>query len=383
MNRNFMRRTTRASAWAFTAITAACLTGGLVKPVSAQQGTWTQLTNAPGFSTETAELLTDGTVMVHSFDNYKNWYALKPDPSGSYINGTWSQLAGMITDRLYFPSAVLRDGRFWVGGGEYLANGTSEGQAVETYDPVTNQWTAAPDGPVGPIGDSAAMELADGRVLTSNVFTTATAIFNPTTNSWSSAASMLQDSGNEATWRILQDGSILNAFKIGQRYIPSENRWIATGPYPNPLVDPSTEIGPMVMLYNGQCLVIGALPHTALFTTPSNIDDPGSWVAGPDIPNGYDAGDTPGCVEVNGKVLMVAAPQLFGQAYFFEYDPNSNTISSITGPPITISQDFTTRMLALPNGQILLSGTGGTPWVYTPSAAPSLLETRCLKRHAK
>src|SRR5438552_2964412 len=69
-------------------------------------GTWTPLANlAPtvagnfGRFTGTPYLLTDGTVMMQGGDVVNTWYKLTPDSGGSYINGTWSQLASMSTQR--------------------------------------------------------------------------------------------------------------------------------------------------------------------------------------------------------------------------------------------------------------------------------------------
>src|ERR1700722_16149569 len=83
----------------------------------AQAQSWQQLTTPPPFSPETALLLTDGTIMVHTYDpttgnGGSDWWRLPPDLSGSYLNGTWSQLASLPGGYapLYFASAVLPDG---------------------------------------------------------------------------------------------------------------------------------------------------------------------------------------------------------------------------------------------------------------------------------
>ena len=49
----------------------------------------------------------------HNGQGMNNWWALTPDANGSYLNGTWSQLASMSSSYgpLYFASAVLLDGR--------------------------------------------------------------------------------------------------------------------------------------------------------------------------------------------------------------------------------------------------------------------------------
>src|SRR4030095_12017714 len=57
-------------------------------------GSWTKLTNQPPFNTDSANLLTDGTVLVHQY-NSNIWWKLSPDINGSYVNGTWAQMAAL------------------------------------------------------------------------------------------------------------------------------------------------------------------------------------------------------------------------------------------------------------------------------------------------
>ena len=60
---------------------------------------WQPLTHQPSFTAGQALLLTDGTVMVHREDpndGFSEWYKLTPDINGSYVNGTWSQLASLV-----------------------------------------------------------------------------------------------------------------------------------------------------------------------------------------------------------------------------------------------------------------------------------------------
>src|SRR5438045_2088033 len=73
----------------------------------ASSGTFTSLKNSQPVR-GTSLLLTDGSVMVMQ-DNGSACYRLKPDSSGSYVNGTWSALASMHDTRLYFFSVVLKD----------------------------------------------------------------------------------------------------------------------------------------------------------------------------------------------------------------------------------------------------------------------------------
>jgi hypothetical protein len=115
----------------------------LVSVASGSAATWSKLTNPAPSSIQIMVQMTDGTILVQSF-NGQTWMKLTPDATGSYINGTWTVLASGPTARLYFPSQVLPDGRFWLAGGEYsgpglLANWSSTG---EIYDPIANTWTS-------------------------------------------------------------------------------------------------------------------------------------------------------------------------------------------------------------------------------------------------
>src|SRR4030095_8039128 len=127
-------------------------------------GRWDRLVNQPSFLCDTAVLLTDGRVMVHQYGDpnnnglgMNNWWALTPDATGSYLNGTWSQLASMSSSYgpLYFASAVLPDGRVIVEGGEYNFLNLGETNQGAIYNPVANTWTPV-NPPVGwsQIGDA-------------------------------------------------------------------------------------------------------------------------------------------------------------------------------------------------------------------------------------
>jgi hypothetical protein len=65
--------------------------------------TWEPLSNQPSFNPGAILLLTDGSVVMHSEPNcltctstdYSSWYKLTPDINGSYVNGTWTQIASL------------------------------------------------------------------------------------------------------------------------------------------------------------------------------------------------------------------------------------------------------------------------------------------------
>src|SRR2546421_4306892 len=88
-----------------------------LEPRNLMTGTWQtlQTTNpvgAPPAGTQTFMLLSDGTVMEAGFTQpgsatgSTNWFPLRPDQAGSYINGNWGAPTTMNTARLFFPTAL-------------------------------------------------------------------------------------------------------------------------------------------------------------------------------------------------------------------------------------------------------------------------------------
>jgi len=165
----------------------------------AQIGTWTPLTNlAPDLNNGGMLLMTDGSVICHTssggnLGDGTIWDKLTPDATGSYVNGTWSQIAPMTQERFSFSSEILKDGRAYAAGGEYGTDGTQAGWHAEIYDPATNIWTEA-------TGTSAAKTISDGNcklldngdVLQAEVdvpFPVHTMFYTPSTNAMTTAPS--------------------------------------------------------------------------------------------------------------------------------------------------------------------------------------------------
>src|SRR5271170_1058071 len=139
------------------AVRLACLIAVVLAPIAYGQS-WTPLVNPAPVSMGAMLLLTDGRVLVHEEpncsgtgcvgNNYSVWYTLTPDITGSYINGTWTQVASLPSgyEPLFFSSAVLSDGKVAIQGGEYNCPSGSCADAWQSlgalYDPVANAWTA-------------------------------------------------------------------------------------------------------------------------------------------------------------------------------------------------------------------------------------------------
>ncbi len=349
---------------------------------SQAQGTWSNVTNlAPDFNGGVMLLLPDGTVMVKTFYGGfgsipgTTWDKLTPDASGSYANGTWSRLATMAGDRLYFSSWVLNDGRVYIGGGEYGA-----GTQAEIYTPATNSWTSLTTPGVN-FYDGNSENLPDGKLLLGvNTGTTLTNyLFDPQSNTYSSTPDCT-GSHDESAWLKLPDSSILQV-DLGayttERYIPATNTWIPDAPCPVMLYDSyGYEAGTAMMLPDGRGFFIGSTSVTAYYT-PSGNTSPGTWTTGPVIPSGLGAPDAAAAMMNNGKILMALSPTPTMSNHFptptsfyeFDYTNDSFTLVGAPGGGSSLSiSSYNTNMLTLPDGKILYTANGNKRYyVYTPT----------------
>lgn len=348
-------------------------------------GTWHGLANQPTFNPSTMLLLSDGRAMVQE-EGTAHWHALRPDSSGSYINGTWSTLADMHAFRRYYASGILRDGRVIVVGGEYSTDG-SDTNTGEIYDPVHDTWTTIATPPWSEVGDASSCILPDGRLMIAALLDGECLIYDPSTNAWSAAATKTSRA-NEETWVLQPDGTILSAQTFSpyqsEKYVISSNTWQSEGALPVSIVDQVMhEIGPAMLLYNGKTIFFGAADvkgngKTVIYTPPATPTGVGTWAAGPDIPKVGSTtmvcNDCPAALLPNGNVLITAAPfennNWGSPIYFFEYDPGANTITPAATPANNNAQLFWSRTLLLPTGEVLFSPAKSEMEVYVPSGGP-------------
>ncbi len=328
---------------------------------AATVGQWTRLPNAPdGISTML--MMTDGTVLAQS-NGGSAWYRLTAGPDGRFADGTWSRRAPMHDTRLYYASTVLRDGRVFVGGGEYGTGGSS----VEIYDPAVDTWSYL-SGWSGDIGDSTGLTLADGRVLLLPRLWSSATVWNPVDGSWT-------ETGGRPTWNdeesaaLLADGSVLVTMTNGgsTRYLPWTNQWVDAGTPPDNLIGHGEEVGANVLMYDGRVLAIGASGATDLYAN-------GTWSSGPRLPDGAIADDAPAAILPNGRVLVAGDLQEFGApTEMFEFDPVTDSFTRAPTPFGAQAQEpvFVERFLVVPSGEVLFADGGSSVFAYTPTDGPS------------
>ncbi len=331
--------------------------------------------------------LTDGTVMVQG-NRYSDWWKLRPDNTGSYVNGTWTQLASLPSG--YAPyamaSGVLADGRLLIEGGEYNYGNFTLTNLGAIYDPTADTWTSVtPPKNWDYIGDSPSLVLPNGNYVIGNKLTKQMRELNPKTMKWTSTPPKgKKDFNAEEGWTLLPDGSILTAdvkkAPNSEIYTPSAKEWITAGstivdlhsPSPFGCINygpggtlcyyPPGEIGPQILRPDGTVFVAGSYTkgngpgNTAIYDALT-----GQWSVGPVFPDDDNAGDSFAVLLTNGDVLVEG-----DSGYSYTFDG-----TNLTRGPYTPGS-----LMVLPTGEILVGGgtteTYTSPGTYQTSWAPAI-----------
>ena len=354
---------------------------------------WQSLKHPPKFQTDTAVLLTDGRAMVHEY-NSPNWWALTPDNTGSYLNGTWKQLGSMPSDYapLYFASNILPDGRVLVEGGEYNFLSQDETNLGAIYDPLTNKWTNVnPPANWGEIGDSPSIVLPNGIFFIGQNESTASAEFNAKTLKWTIKGTGKSDEYAEEGMELLPDGKVLlvdtQNTPNSEIFNPKTSKWSSGGSTIVSLsISAGEETGPALLRPEGSVFAMGAngggAGHTSIYDVAT-----GKWAAGPDFPNSDDMADAPAAVLPDGNILCETSPLVFqSPVTFYEFNGTKFTKAPLPKHTGNLDTSYLGRLLVLPTGQILYTladgatedaeiytakGTYQQAWAPTITTAPS------------
>lgn len=369
---------------------------------------WTPLKHEPPFNPGTMLLESNGTVLVHvepTSGGTSTWYKLTPNAKGSYVDGTWSKIAPMPNgyDPLYFASAILPDGQMIVEGGEYLGGTPTWTDKGAIYNPVTNTWrSVAPPTGWTNIGDAESDVLANGTFMlaqacqncdtSSPILSTSDAIFNPTGLNWLVLPGQgKNDPNDEEGWNLLPNGQLLTVDTwlppTTEHFTPSSLSWSFAGDtVSSPVNTPAVEIGPQVVMPGGNTFVVGAgtsrdIAPAACTThtpAPTALYDyaAGRWEKGPSIPTidgvQVDSADGPASILPDGNVLFDVSPCVYDAGLaFYEYVASSNSLVAVPDvPDAATDSTYYTRLLALPNGQVLFNDGSHQMEVFTAGGTP-------------
>lgn len=380
----------------------------LAVSLSAQAATWERMPKQPPLPAGTMMLMTDGTVMVHSWSlNARRWMILEPNDKGQYTGSSWKILPPMGLSRKYFQSKVLPNGKLWVIGGYYVGNDVTLTPSAEVFDPATGKWLPAASHPEATFSAPTKL-LDDGTIMTGSHLSRSSYFYNYTTDTWSGPVANVHPGINTSeSWARLPDGRVLGyaidpsvsqSGSYAEVFDPTTKSWSSISPSDGTalgsiplLTGPSVgySMGGTLNLQTagkaGAALVLGASGHTAVYDVASN-----TWSAGPDIEddlNGervrFGAADAAAVEMPNGHVLFLAdaSPTLgsyVGPTRVFDFDPVTRTIQPAAPAfPVTMTNAaYGKRLLMLPTGQVLFQ-MNAEMWIYTPDGkAPSDLRPK-------
>ena len=277
----------------------------------------------------------------------------------SNVTTTVSSVASYLqpaTPRTNHTSTTLSDGRILVVGGSY----TDILASAEIYNPTTNSWSSA-----GSLFEARrlhnAVLLANGKVLivggqSDSTLALATAeIYDPATNSWAAAGSMT-DGRISNSITLLSNGKVLVTGGFGNNwsqlssaelYDPDTNTWSAVASLPVTRHNHTASL-----LNDGRVLVVGGATTTngEIFSSTVIYDpEADTWSTGGSLANGRTSHSA--VVLQNGKVLVVGGYNSSTELY----NPATNSWSSAGS---LSSMRLINTLTLLGNGKVLV--TGGT-----------------------
>jgi hypothetical protein len=353
--------------------------------------TWATLTHAAPANLDTCVQITNGDVMCHGY-NTNTWHRLRPDNVGSYKNGTWDNppIAPMPNGNdanancsnctyapLFYASAVLKDGRVIVIGGEYISLVGVDTNIGFIYDPSTDKWSNQLTSafPGGQVGDAMGVNFSDGTYAVQDILNTNLMTLNPSTGVFTAKNPTGKlDRNDEEGWYPLYDGKVLtigaSTASSYERYTPSSNSW-THGTTPVNLADTgsgvgsSQEVGPCALRPDSKlaCFSGNSLGQNAIYDTSNNTWSHTASMDFPAAPGGghFSVADGPAATLPNGNVLVMASPvtnssTFNAPSHFFELSLSSNTITQVADTAHAASFDsYQGRMLMLPTGEVLLT----------------------------
>lgn len=259
-------------------------------------------------------------------------------------SGTWSYTGSMIKKRTDFSSVLLNDGRVFAIGGKDESG--SSLASTEFYNPATSTWT---EGPAMHFFQSQhkALKLKDGRVLVAGADRNVE-IFDPETNLWQQATSMVNLHGIGFAMILMKDGNVLasggnNDPRSLETYNPSTDTWTTAG-----FLSTNRQNHHMINLMDGKVLIVGGV-YADIYNPITKTVNFGGYLS-------KFVSNSPMVLLENGHVLLYDIGDFFSPSdtkCFQIYNPSLNIWSSETNNLLGRNNY---RINKLSNGKVLISG---------------------------
>ena len=270
--------------------------------------------------------------------------------------GTWGNTAILKYSAANCEAVLLPNGKVLSMGGTGIYS-----KNCQIYDSSTNSWSSADSMITGRSSSFEVTLLPNGKVLVTGGSDPATSnstakaeIYNPSTNSWSSAA-IMPTALRDHTATLLNNGKVLVAGGYGTSYLNSAilydyvgNSWSTTGSMLS-----TRKLATATLLSSGKVLVVGGYNSSTL--NSADLYDPttGTWSSAGSMPNARRSHTS--TLLSNGKVFIAgggADSTILNSSDI--YEPTTNTWSSGVGSMLNTRSGHILKLLN--NGKVLVAG---------------------------
>jgi hypothetical protein len=339
-------------------------TGEIYDPVA---DSWSPITHHPdaNFGDDPSVLASTGKILAGSIFT-PNTYLY------DILLNTWSAaIPKVYNDRSDEETWVMLPGNRVLTYDLFQSINTN-GAYAEIFNSANNTWSSVSPsdgtatGTIPQLSSSAigfelgpALRLHDGRVFIIGA-TGHTALYNVSANNWSA--------GPDVIGNLNGNGAIFGSDDAPGAVLPNGHVMFAA------------DAGPAAFTSTGNITngsnTITNIPSTAILQT--------SWgVRGTGIPSGAFITniDSASQVRISAPATATIATDAitWGGTFsrptqFFDFNPSTNSISPLSpafiDPNSPFEPSYIYRMLVLPTGQVLVSGSSSQLWIYTPDGLP-------------
>jgi MYXO-CTERM domain-containing protein len=268
----------------------------------------------------------------------------------------WTATPSMVSGRAYHTATLLNNGKVLVAGGGYPSFGVANTSKCELYDPTTNTWANAPS-MVNPRGSHVAVLLSNNNVLVVGGGTATAEIYNPLTNAWTSAGSMSVARDGHAGVRLANNKVLISGGTGGgvtlatsELFDPTTTTWSLVGSLATARTNHT-----MTLLNTGKVLAAAGFGAAELASAELYDATANTWSAAAPLAIARQQHTATWMPSLNRVLITGGNNPVQNTAAL--YDPATNTWAATAS--MAASRSIHTATL-LANGMVLAAGSVGS-----------------------